>query len=72
MEAIQKFSDEPLKLCPACAENKLEKMVSAPSFRLNGTGWYETDFKPNNKKNVASKTESSESSGSRSDDSNAA
>lgn len=70
MEAIQKFSDEPLKLCPACAENTLQKMVSAPSFRLNGTGWYETDFKPNHKKNAASKAESSEKTSS--GDSNAA
>ncbi|CAA6823593.1 MAG: Transcriptional regulator [uncultured Thiotrichaceae bacterium] len=67
MEAIQKFSDKPLKLCPACAENTLEKRVSAPSFRLSGTGWYETDFKPNKKK-VASKKEASNNANSCSTD----
>lgn len=73
MEAIQKFSDEPLTLCPACAENTLEKMVSAPSFKLNGTGWYETDFKTTNKKQTAAKEKSSADSESRSDsDSDAA
>ena len=29
-------------------------MVSAPSFRLKGGGWYETDFKTGKKKNIAS------------------
>ena len=28
-------------------------MVSAAAFRLKGGGWYETDFKSGNKKNVA-------------------
>jgi len=29
------------------------QVPTAPSFRLKGTGWYETDFKTGNKKNVA-------------------
>ena len=32
--------------------NKVEKLVSAPSFRLKGGGWYETDFKTGSKKNI--------------------
>jgi predicted nucleic acid-binding Zn ribbon protein len=28
------------------------KLLSAPGFRLKGSGWYETDFKDKNKKNV--------------------
>ena len=31
----------------------LVKMPTAPSFRLKGTGLYETDFKTGNKKNIA-------------------
>ena len=31
----------------------LIQMPTAPSFRLKGTGWYETDFKTGNKKNIA-------------------
>ena len=28
---------------------KLKQIPTAPSFRLKGTGWYETDFKKSNK-----------------------
>ncbi len=53
LEAIQKFSDAPLKSCPECNEDSLRKLVSAAAFRLKGSGWYETDFKDKNKqKNV--------------------
>ena len=31
----------------------LVQMPTAPSFRLKGTGWYETDFKTGKKKNIA-------------------
>lgn len=54
LEAIQKFSDEPLKECPSCHKPDLKKLISAAAFRLKGGGWYETDFKSSNKKkNVA-------------------
>lgn len=44
-EALQKVSDPPLKKCPACGKSQLRKLMSAPIFRLKGSGWYETDFK---------------------------
>jgi putative FmdB family regulatory protein len=44
-EAMQKMSDAPLKKCPVCGKNSLQRLVSAPVFRLKGGGWYETDFK---------------------------
>ncbi|WP_299734389.1 FmdB family zinc ribbon protein [uncultured Endozoicomonas sp.] len=53
-EAIQKFSDAPLSDCPTCGEPALKKLLSAPAFRLGGSGWYETDFKGGSKKNLAS------------------
>jgi len=53
LEALQKVSDTPLKKCPECGKPKLKKLISAPSFRLKGGGWYETDFKSGNKKNLA-------------------
>ena len=31
----------------------LKQVPTAPSFRLKGTGWYETDFKTGKKKNLA-------------------
>ena len=40
----------------------LIQMPTAPSFRLKGTGWYETDFKTGNKKNIAKSDNESQSS----------
>lgn len=52
-DVLQKMSDEPLTYCPECGEPKLRKLLSAPNFRLKGGGWYETDFKDKNKRNLA-------------------
>ncbi len=52
-EVLQKISDKPLKKCPACGKSTMQKKVSAAAFRLKGGGWYETDFKSGNKKNIA-------------------
>jgi len=52
-EVLQKISDKPLKKCPECGKLSMQKKVSAAAFRLKGGGWYETDFKSGNKKNVA-------------------
>ena len=51
-ELIQKFSDQPTEICPQCSKKSVQKLVSAPSFRLKGGGWYETDFKTGAKKNI--------------------
>ncbi len=53
LEALQKMSDNPLTECPACGRPALKKLLSAAAFRLKGGGWYETDFKSGNKKNLA-------------------
>ena len=53
LEALQKVSDAPLEVCPECHERALRKKVSAAAFRLKGGGWYETDFKTGDKKNLA-------------------
>ena len=55
LEALQKISDAPLTECPSCHKNELKKLVSAAGFRLSGSGWYETDFKSSNKKNLSQK-----------------
>ena len=52
-ETIQKASEPVLTDCPACGEASLKKLLSAPVFRLKGSGWYETDFKTGDKKNVS-------------------
>ena len=69
-EKLQKISDDPLKICPSCGAPKLSKLVSAAAFRLKGGGWYETDFKTSDRRNVSDseqskKTESSEKSASK-------
>lgn len=50
LDALQKLSDEPLKDCPECEQPALKRLVSAPAFRLKGSGWYETDFKSDSEK----------------------
>ena len=40
-----KLSEAVTKNCPVCNKETFEKMLSAPAFKLNGSGWYETDFK---------------------------
>ena len=52
LEKLQKVSDAPLTDCPACGRPDLKKKISAAGFRLKGGGWYETDFKQANKKNL--------------------
>ena len=59
LELLQKVSEPPAKKCPECGKNKLQKMVSATSFQLKGSGWYATDYKKQPEK--TSKSESSES-----------
>ena len=67
LDALQKMSDDPLLECPECGEPALKRLLSAPRFRLKGKGWYETDFKKDNQRNVhkpdtgPSKTDKAES-----------
>jgi putative FmdB family regulatory protein len=53
LDALQKHSDEHLVHCPHCGEPRLKRQMSAPSFRLKGGGWYETDFKNDKRRNIA-------------------
>ena len=52
-ETIQRASEDPLTDCPTCGESTLKKLLSAPVFRLKGSGWYETDFKKGSKRNLS-------------------
>lgn len=61
IDVIQKISDPKLTNCPKCDADSLEKLVSAPSFRLKGTGWYETDFKNSNNKSANSSAKDAKS-----------
>ena len=53
LEALQGISDDVLTECPECHHAALRRKISAAAFRLKGGGWYETDFKKDNRRNVA-------------------
>ncbi|MBS0431498.1 MAG: zinc ribbon domain-containing protein [Proteobacteria bacterium] len=54
-DRLQKLSDPDPVECPECSARAVKRQVTAPSFRLAGSGWYETDFKSGNdrKRNLA-------------------
>ena len=54
-EVIQKFSDDPVRICPKCGLEAIEQMLCAPTVQFKGSGWYVTDY--------ARKGSSSEGSG---------
>jgi len=51
-EHLQKVSEAPLTVCPACGKPEYRKQLSAAGFQLKGTGWYATDFKGGGKKSA--------------------
>src|SRR5437660_12545762 len=56
-EHLQKVSDAPLTVCPACGKPEYRKQLSAAGFQLKGTGWYATDFKGGSKKPAEKKAD---------------
>jgi putative FmdB family regulatory protein len=54
-EHLMRLSDPDPSACPNCDTPQLSRVLSAPSFRLAGGGWYETDFKgeKDKKRNLA-------------------
>ena len=68
LDKLQKIADAPLVDCPDCGEPTLKRLLSAPRFRLKGQGWYETDFKKDNQRNLHGDKESSKKSKEKSDD----
>ena len=43
-DVIQKFSDDPVTLCPSCAATNVKKRITASSFVLKGGGWYKDHY----------------------------
>ena len=56
-DALQKMNADPLTECPECGTPALKKLLSAPNFRLKGSGWYETDFKRDKQRNLVEGSE---------------
>jgi putative FmdB family regulatory protein len=43
-EIIQKFSDDPIEVCPSCGQGPVVKLLSSPAIQFKGSGWYITDY----------------------------
>ncbi|MEO6264581.1 MAG: FmdB family zinc ribbon protein [Luteimonas sp.] len=58
-DRLQKLSDPDPAACPHCGADAVKRQLTAPSFRLSGNGWYETDFKKDGdrKRNLTEKSE---------------
>ena len=56
-DRLQRLSDADPTECPECHAEQVRRQLTAPSFRLAGAGWYETDFKKDGdkKRNLAEK-----------------
>lgn len=56
-DRLQRLSDADPTECPGCQAATVRRQLTAPSFRLAGSGWYETDFKKDGdkKRNLADK-----------------
>ncbi|KAB8182159.1 FmdB family transcriptional regulator [Microbispora catharanthi] len=60
LEAVQKFSDDPLTECPAC-QGKLRKVFSAVGIVFKGSGFYRTDSRSSSSSTTTSTTTTSSS-----------
>jgi len=58
-DRLQKISDPDPSACPECGKPTISRRLTAPAFRLAGSGWYETDFKRDGdrKRNLAARDE---------------
>jgi putative FmdB family regulatory protein len=56
MEARQRFTDPPLRVCPSCENETLDRLISESSFALRGGGWYADGYGPGGKKEAPAAT----------------
>jgi putative FmdB family regulatory protein len=52
LEAVQKFTDDPLTVCPACG-GRLRKIFSPVGIVFKGSGFYRTDSRSSQKSEPA-------------------
>ena len=58
----QKFSEEPLKVCPECGKPELRKLYQPVGIVFKGSGFYSTDHRSPSGRSAAKKLEPSEKS----------
>jgi putative FmdB family regulatory protein len=66
LEAVQKFTDDALTVCPDC-DGALRKVFGAPGIVLKGSGFYKTDTRAQDKRSSSDKTSSNGSDSAKSD-----
>jgi putative FmdB family regulatory protein len=70
VEAVQKFTDDPLTVCDNCG-GKLRKVFSPVGIVFKGSGFYRTDSRNGSSSSTVSSSSSDSSSSSSSDSSSA-
>ncbi|PWI45978.1 FmdB family zinc ribbon protein [Streptomyces sp. ICBB 8177] len=68
LEAVQKFTDEALTVCPSC-DGRLRKVFSAVGVVFKGSGFYRTDSRGSSSSGSPAKSAGSGSSESKSSES---
>src|SRR5438270_6385556 len=59
LEVVQKFSDEPLTVCPAC-QGRLRKVFSPVGVVFKGSGFYKTDSRSSSSSSAKPDSKSAE------------
>ncbi|MCF6157932.1 MAG: zinc ribbon domain-containing protein [wastewater metagenome] len=55
-EVFQHITEKPIERCPACGEQKVEKVIGAGSCIIfKGSGFYQTDYRSEEYKSKAKK-----------------
>jgi putative FmdB family regulatory protein len=60
-EVLQRFSDQPLAVHEACG-GAVERLISPPTFRFKGSGFYITDYAKGHDRNGGNGRESKKES----------
>jgi putative FmdB family regulatory protein len=66
LEVVQKFSDEPLTVCPAC-EGRLRKVFSPVGVVFKGSGFYQTDSRSSSSSKPDSKSDKADTAATKSE-----
>ncbi|MDP6792522.1 MAG: zinc ribbon domain-containing protein [Anaerolineales bacterium] len=68
-ERMQRFSDDPVSVCPECEQQAVRRVIQPAGIIFKGSGWYVNDSKasnsagkPGNKESVSTKDSKGEKS----------